>query len=39
LGEITGNNYAVLSGLKPGDQVVVAGGQSLVDGAPVKIEK
>jgi RND family efflux transporter MFP subunit len=38
LGEITGNDYTVLSGLKPGDQVVVAGGQSLADGMPVKIE-
>jgi RND family efflux transporter MFP subunit len=38
LGEITGNDYAVLSGLKPGDLVVVVGGQSLVDGAPLKIE-
>jgi hypothetical protein len=24
--------------LKPGDQVVIAGGQSLTDGAPVRIE-
>ena len=39
LGEITGNDYAVLSGLKPGDQVVVAGVQSLADGVPVKIEQ
>jgi len=39
LGEITGNDYAVLSGLKPGDEVVVSGGQSLADGMPVKIEQ
>src|SRR5580658_2352428 len=39
LGEITGNDYAVLSGLKPGDQVVVAGGQNLADGAPIRIEQ
>jgi RND family efflux transporter MFP subunit len=39
LGEITGNDYAVLSGLKAGDQVVVSGGQSLADGTPVKIEQ
>ncbi len=39
LGEITGNDYVVLSGLKAGDQVVVSGGQSLADGAPVKIEQ
>jgi RND family efflux transporter MFP subunit len=38
LGEITGNDYAVLSGLKPGDQVVVAGGQNLADGMTVRIE-
>jgi len=39
LGEISGNDYAVLSGLKAGDQVVVSGGQSLADGVPVKIEQ
>jgi RND family efflux transporter MFP subunit len=39
LGEITGNNYAVLSGLKPGDMVVVAGGQNLADGMPIRIEQ
>jgi RND family efflux transporter MFP subunit len=39
LGEITGNDYAVLSGLKAGDQVVVSGGQNLADGAAVRIEQ
>ncbi len=39
LGEISGNDYTVLSGLKAGDRVVVAGGQSLADGAAVKIEE
>ena len=39
LGEISGNDYTVLSGLKAGDQVIVSGGQSLADGAPVKIEQ
>jgi len=39
LGEITGNDYAVLSGLKPGDQVVIAGGQNLADGVAVRIEQ
>jgi len=38
LGEISGNSYTVLSGLKPGDQVVVSGGQNLADGLPIKIE-
>ena len=35
LGEMTGNDYEVLDGLKPGDHVVVEGAQNLVDGAPV----
>ncbi len=35
LGDMTGNNYTVLDGLKDGDRVVVEGGQDLVDGAPV----
>ena len=39
LGDITGNDYAVLNGLKPGQQVVVSGGQSLVDGAPIQIQQ
>lgn len=38
LGEIIGNDYVVQSGLKPGDQVVVSGGQNLADGIPVQIE-
>jgi RND family efflux transporter MFP subunit len=36
LGDTVGNNYAVRSGLKPGDKVIVSGIQFLVDGAPVK---
>ena len=39
LGEITGNDYAVLSGLKRGDQVVVAGTQNLAEGMPIRIEQ
>ena len=39
LGEIVGNDYAVLSGLKAGDQVVVSGGQNLADGMPITIEQ
>jgi RND family efflux transporter MFP subunit len=39
LGEITGNDYAVLSGLKTGDQIVVSGGQNLADGMPVTIQQ
>jgi RND family efflux transporter MFP subunit len=39
LGEISGNDYAVLSGLKAGDQVVVSGGQNLADGMSIKIQQ
>ena len=35
LGDITGNDYPVLDGLKPGDHVIVSGTQFLQDGAPV----
>jgi RND family efflux transporter MFP subunit len=35
LGEMTGNNYTVLDGLKSGDRVVIEGGQDLIDGTPV----
>lgn len=35
LGEIVGNNYAVLDGVKPGDHIIVSGTQFLQDGAPV----
>jgi RND family efflux transporter MFP subunit len=36
LGDTVGNDYAVLSGLNNGDQVIVSGTQLLVDGAPVQ---
>ena len=39
LGEITGNDYRVISGLKAGDDVIVSGGQNLADGLPIKIEQ
>ena len=39
LGEIVGNDYTVLKGLKSGDQVVISGIQNLADGAPVHIEQ
>ena len=39
LGEIVGNDYVVQAGLKTGDQVVIAGGQNLADGAPVTIQQ
>jgi len=35
VGQMVGNNYVVLDGVKPGDKVIVSGTQFLVDGAPV----
>jgi RND family efflux transporter MFP subunit len=35
LGEVTGNDYAVLDGLKPGDHLIISGTQFLQDGVPV----
>jgi RND family efflux transporter MFP subunit len=35
LGEIVGNDYAVLEGVQPSDHVIVSGTQFLQDGAPV----
>jgi RND family efflux transporter MFP subunit len=35
IGEMTGNDYVVLDGIKPGDKVIVSGIQFLVDGATV----
>jgi len=35
VGEMTGNDYVVLQGIKPGDKVIVSGTQFLIDGAPV----
>jgi RND family efflux transporter MFP subunit len=35
VGQIVGNDYVVLDGVKPGDKVVVSGTQFLVDGVPV----
>jgi RND family efflux transporter MFP subunit len=35
LGEIQGNNYRVLEGLKPGEKIVVSGLLNLTDGAPI----
>lgn len=36
IGQTVGNDYEVLSGIKPGDKVIVSGTQFLLDGAPVK---
>ena len=38
VGETTGDDYIVTSGLKPGDRVIVSGIQKLGDGAPIKPE-
>jgi RND family efflux transporter MFP subunit len=35
VGDMVGNNYVVMEGIKPGDKVVVSGTQFLVDGTPV----
>jgi RND family efflux transporter MFP subunit len=39
LGEMVGNSYVVLEGIKPGDKVVVSGAQSLTDGAAVILQE
>ena len=35
VGSIVGDDYPVLEGIKPGEKVVISGGQKLVDGAPI----
>ena len=37
LGDILGNDYFVREGLKPGEQLIVAGLQKIGDGAPVSV--
>jgi RND family efflux transporter MFP subunit len=39
LGEIQGNDYQVLGGLKPQEQVVVSGILKLADGTPIVVEQ
>lgn len=36
LGEIVGNDYPVLEGIRPSEQIIVSGVQKLADGAPVQ---
>jgi RND family efflux transporter MFP subunit len=36
LGEITGNSYVVLDGIKPGERIIVSGVQMLADGMPIR---
>ncbi|MGA9799849.1 MAG: efflux RND transporter periplasmic adaptor subunit [Terriglobales bacterium] len=37
VGDMTGNDYVVLEGIKPGDKIIVSGTQFLIDGAPVLV--
>lgn len=37
LGDVVGNEYVVLGGLSPGDELIVAGIQKIGDGAPVMV--
>jgi RND family efflux transporter MFP subunit len=39
VGQIVGDDYAVLSGLGPGERVVVSGVQRLADGAPITLQE
>jgi RND family efflux transporter MFP subunit len=36
VGPIAGQNYPILSGIKPGERVVTSGAQKLADGAPIQ---
>jgi RND family efflux transporter MFP subunit len=36
VGEISGNDYAIVKGISPGEKVIVSGIQKLADGAPVR---
>ncbi len=35
VGDVVGNNYVVLDGIKPGDRIITTGVQILVDGMPI----
>jgi RND family efflux transporter MFP subunit len=35
VGDVIGNDYTVLEGVKPGDRLIVSGAQALADGVPV----
>jgi multidrug efflux pump subunit AcrA (membrane-fusion protein) len=39
LGDIQGNSYQVLAGVKPGDRIVISGIQNLADGVPIAESK
>ena len=38
VGEVLGDDYVVVSGLKAGDRVVVSGIQKIADGTPIKAQ-
>ena len=38
LGQVVGNDYVVLSGLQPGERLIVSGVQKIGDGSPVAIQ-
>ena len=38
IGELTGNDYVVISGLKPGERVITSGIQKIGEGAPIRAE-
>jgi multidrug efflux pump subunit AcrA (membrane-fusion protein) len=37
VGDMIGNDYVVLNGIRPGDKVIVSGVQMLADGMPVAV--
>ena len=37
LGEVVGNDYVVISGLQPGERLIVSGVQKIGEGSPVKV--
>ncbi len=39
LGEIIGNDYVVLNGIKPGERIIITGVQMLADSMPVKAQQ
>lgn len=38
LGEVVGNDYVVISGLRPGERLIVSGVQKIGDGSPVSLQ-
>ena len=38
LGEVVGNDYVVISGLQPGERLIVSGVQKIGEGSPVTLQ-